>query len=212
MGRAPQIRSQRSTGLSASPAGANSSTGTALFWTGSQALGIAFADSSDSQCGDSPADDAGAAEAVADRESEPSHPPLEIKALAHGLEFKDSAEHEEAGAARPGSAAINGHVLNEEVQDDSSKASGVAKEALAERADEDGRQRGVSAAAAAAVAEVDAEKAQQEHVAPQRSQPAAVLSGELPPGEQLSERGSMDEEREVLSVSPVSSPCRCKGK
>ena len=68
---------------------------------------------------------------------------------------------------------------------------------------------------AAAVAEVDAEKAQQEDGAQQqqRLQPAgATLSGELPPGEQLLERGSMEEEREALSVSPVSIFSYCSGR
>ena len=208
VGRAPQLRAQHSAGLSASPAGVNSSTGTAMFWTGSQALGIAFADSSERPCAESPADKPNAAAMV-----ELAHSPLETKALAHGLAFEGSADDEGSSASQQGntsSAAINGHVVNGVLERSSSAVDAPAKEALAERANEDVRQRGISNIAAAAVAEVDAEKAQQESATlqEQRSQPAgATLSGELPPGEQLLERGSMEEEREALSVSPVSFTC-----
>ena len=218
VGRAPQLRAQHSAGLSASPSAVNSSTGTALFWTGSHALGIAFADSSERSPAESPAAKPTAATTAADEGSELAHSPLETRALAHGLAFEDPAGHEGSGASQQdhSSSAVSGHALNEVLERSSSAADAPAKEALAERADEDVRQRGISSVAAAAVAEVDAENAKQEGEAQQeqqRSQPAgAGLSGELPPGEQLLERGSMEEEREALSVSPVTCSYHCKGK
>ena len=217
VGRVPQLRAQHSAGLSASPSGVNSSTGTAVFWTGSQALGIAFADSSESRCHESPADKPHIAEAMADGGSELAHSPLETKARAYGLAFEGCLDSEQSKHASQhhshSGGANNGSVLDGVLERSSSAVNAPAEEALAEGADEDGRQQGISDIAAAAVAEVDAEKARQEGGAQRRAQPAGpTLSGELPPGEQLSERGSMDEEREVLSVSPVSSPCRCKGK
>ena len=211
VGRAPQLRAQHSAGLSASPSAVNSSTGTALFWTGSQALGIAFADSNERPCADSPVDKPNAAAMVAHGGDELAHSPLETRALAHGMAFEGSADKE----GNPSRTAINGHEVNGVLERSSSAADAPAKEALAERADEDVRQRGISDIAAAAVAEFDAEKAQQEDGAQQqqRLQPAgATLSGELPPGEQLLERGSMEEEREALSVSPVSIFSYCSGR
>ena len=207
VGRAPQLRAQHSAGLSASPSAVNSSTGTALFWTGSQALGIAFADSSDRQHSEPPAKKLEAAAVLADGDSDVARSPLETQALAHGLAFEGSADGEATSHFRhvnDSTAVVNGHSRDAFLERSSSAVDAPAKEALAERADEDVRQRGISDLAAAAVAEVDAERAQ-EGGERWRFQPAgASLSGELPPGEQLIERGSMEEEREALSVSPVS--------
>lgn len=206
VGRAPQLRAQHSAGLSASPSGVNSSTGNALFWTGSQALGISFADSNGRQHAESPDKEPEAAAVLADGGSNMAHSPLETKALAHGLAFEGPADRGATCTPHDNStAAINRHSGNPVPETSSSGVEAPAKEALAERADEDARQRGISDIAAAAVAEVDAEKAQQDRGELQRPQPAgATLNGELPPGEQLIERGSMEEEREALSVSPVS--------
>lgn len=204
LGRPRQLRAGHSAGLSASPAGVNSSTGTAMFWTGSRALGIAFADDDEAQ--DSEPDAAGQA-----REEGPemARSPLQAKTKAFGISFEDSAS---GGASSQSDdsvrASANGHVVNGASDDSGNVAERSAREALEEREEEDARQQSISDVAAAAVAEVDAEKAEQEGDEQQQeqhhAQAAGSLSGELPPGETLSERGSVDEEREGLSVSPVS--------
>ena len=206
LGRPRQLRAGHSAGLSASPAGVNSSTGTAMFWTGSQALGIAFADDDDAQ--DSEPE---AAERTQEEGHEMAHSPLQAKAKAFGVSFEDSGS---GGASSQGDDSVhtgaNGPVVKGDC-DSSNVAESSAREALEERAEEDVRQQSISDVAAAAVAEVDAEKAEQEGDEQQQeqhhAQAAVSLSGELPPGETLSERGSVDEEREGLSVSPVSHRC-----
>ena len=207
LGRPRQLRAGHSAGLSASPAGMNSSTGTAMFWTGSQALGIAFADEDEAQ--DSEPE---AAERAQEEGHEMAHSPLQAKAKAFGVSFEDSGS---GGASSQGddsvSAGANGPVGKGARDDSGNVAEPSAREALEERAEEDARQQSISDVAAAAVAEVDAEKAEQEGDEQQQeqhhAQAAVSLSGELPPGETLSERGSVDEEREGLSVSPVSHRC-----
>ena len=204
LGRPRQLRAGHSAGLSASPAGVNSSTGTAMFWTGSRALGIAFADDDEAQ--DSEPDAAGQAQ---EEGHEMARSPLQAKAKAFGVSFEDSAS---GTASSEGDdsvrAGTNGHVVNGAQDDSSNVAEPSAREALEEREEEDARQQSISDVAAAAVAEVDDEKAEQEGDEQQQTQhhaqAAGSLSGELPPGETLSERGSVDEEREGLSVSPVS--------
>ena len=200
VGRARQLRVQHSAGLSGTPSGTNSSTGTAMFWTGSQAHGISFADDNEIRCKEPQA------ASVSDGDKELAHSPLDTRAQAYGLAFEPHASEDHGEVSQDDgqvhvptySTVINGVHTHSSFDDTAS-----AKEALVERADEDIRQHGISNIAAAAVAEVDAEKAQQEGEAQGRSHPAASLSGELPPGELLSEPGSVDEEREALGVSPV---------
>ena len=200
VGRTRQLRVQHSAGLSGSPSGTNSSTGTAMFWTGSQAHGISFADDNEIHCKEPQA------ASVSDADRELAQSPLDTKAQAYGLAFQPHASEDHGEFSQddcqvhvPTYSTVMNEVHGHSTFDDTA----AAKEALVERADEDIRQHGISNIAAAAVAEVDAEKAQQEGEAQGRSHPAASLSGELPPGELLSEPGSVDEEREALGVSPV---------
>lgn len=207
VGMARQLRAEHCAGLSARPAGVNSASGTALFWTGSQAHGIAFADDSPSNYSEPRSvhqADEGAKEL--------SRSPNQAGAEAYGMVFEDSERSSSTHHDSCASVAINGVKQSDEdvnggVQERSSSAERPsAKQALAERAEEDDQQYTLSDIAAAAAAEVDAENDEHdkhESMAPQRAQPATSLSGELPPGEQLSEQGSVDEERPALGVSPV---------
>jgi len=200
VGRARQLRVQHSAGLSGSPSGTNSSTGTALFWTGSQAHGISFADDTENHRKEPQAP------SISDADKELAHSPLDTKAHAYGLAFEPHASEDHGEFSQDDSqvhVATYSTVINGVHAHSSFDDTASAKEALVERADEDIRQHGISNIAAAAVAEVDAEKAQREGEVQGRSHPAASLSGELPPGELLSEPGSVDEEREALGVSPV---------
>ena len=217
--QAPRARAPRAA-QHGSSSGVSSSTGTALFWTGSQALGISFAD------------DAGSAESMegfvgkhvpaglaAGEGQDLSHSPLEAKAKLYGVAFEGAASPEPEDDCAPEHPSIdelpaNSPLMNGIQQMDGSEHKGVqaphnsmkgplGEEALAERVGEDARQQCIGDIAAAAIAEVDAEKAQQDVKGSQQTQPASSLSGELPPGEQLSDQGSVDEERDTLGVSPV---------
>ena len=201
-----------------SPSGVSSATGTALFWTGSQALGISFADDAGSaeSLENYVGDHVPAALAAGDGQ-DLSHSPLEAKAKVYGMAFEGAAspepeddcvpEHDSINDISSGTPPIDGmqHM-------DGGKHMGVlhnslkgprAEEAVAESVGEDMQQRSIGDIAAAAVVEVDAEGPQQDGKGSQKAQPASSMSGELPPGEQLSEQGSVDEERDTLGVSPV---------
>ena len=204
-----------------SPSGVGSSTGAALFWTGSQALGISFADDTGSaeSVENYVGSHAPAALAAGDGQ-DLSRSPLEAKAKVYGMAFEGAAspepeddcvpEHDGSNGISPGTPPMNGmeHM-------DGGKHMGVppphnsmkgppAEEAVVKSVGEDARQQSIGDMAAAAVAEVDAEGPQQNGKGSQKAQPVSSMSGELPPGEQLSEQGSVDEERDTLGVSPVS--------
>ena len=201
-----------------SPSGVSSATGTALFWTGSQALGISFADDAGSaeSLENYVGDHAPAALAAGDGQ-DLSCSPLEAKAKVYRMAFEGAAspepeddcgpEHDGINNISPGTSPMNGlqHVNDGKhmgVLHNSLKGP-PAEEAVVESTGEDARQQSVGDIAAAAVAEVDAESPQQDAKGSQKAQPASSMSGELPPGEQLSEQGSVDEERDALGVSPV---------
>ena len=203
-----------------SPSGVSSSTGTALFWTGSQALGISFAD--DAGSAESVEESAGKhtpAALAAGEGQDLSHSPLEAKAKVYGMAFEGAASPEPQDDCAPEHDSINKMsasppLLNGMQHMDGGKHKTVqlphnsskghpAEEAAVESAGGDARQQSIGDIAAAAVAEVDAESPQQDAKGSQKAQPASSMSGELPPGEQLSEQGSVDEERDTLGVSPV---------
>ena len=199
--------------------GVSSSSGTALFWTGSHTLGISFAD------------DPGSAESVEDfvgkrapaafpgEGQDLSHSSLEAKAKVYGTAFEDAASPEHEKNCTPEHDGI--HELSASTllmtgrqEMDDGKHKGVqpphnsvkgppAEKAVVERVEGEARQLSIGDTAAAAIAEVDAETSQQDAKGSVKAQPASSMSGELPPGEQLSEQGSIDEERDTLGVSPV---------
>ena len=203
-----------------SPSGVSSATGTALFWTGSQALGISFADDAGSaESAENYAGNHAPAALAAGEGQDLSHSPLEAKAKVYGLAFEGAAlpepedecipEHDSINDISPGTPPTNSmeHMDGGEhkgVQPPHNSMKGPpAKEAVVESVEGEARQQSIGDIAAAAVAEVDAESPQQNGEGSQKTQPASSMSGELPPGEQLSEQGSVDEERDTLGVSPV---------